>query len=159
MTKLWTTTYTFYVDVNLHMQYILVMRNKRLINKWILLWYVDVLVSVSPFKKSPELLRWQTSTPTPTYLFKSQFLPTCIQEGTWVWLNAFCKVWAISRPFMIFLYDYSPLDGMVFQDLLSPLPPWGDGISRPFMTKSVCPNPCSPQHTHTCAYNHRSHIT
>ena len=43
--------YAFYVDVNLHMQYILVMSNKRLINKWILLWYVDVLVSVSPFRK------------------------------------------------------------------------------------------------------------
>ena len=33
------------------MQYILVMRNKRLINKWTLLWYADVLVLVSPFRK------------------------------------------------------------------------------------------------------------
>ena len=29
MTQLWTVTCTFYVDVNLYMQYILVMRNKR----------------------------------------------------------------------------------------------------------------------------------
>ena len=28
MTQLWTVTCTFYVDVNLYMQYILVMRNK-----------------------------------------------------------------------------------------------------------------------------------
>ena len=29
MTHFWTVTCTFYVDVNLYMQYILVMRNKR----------------------------------------------------------------------------------------------------------------------------------
>ena len=51
MSKLWTVTCTFYLNVNLYMQYILVMRNNRLINKCVLFWYVDVLVSILPFRK------------------------------------------------------------------------------------------------------------
>ena len=51
LVRWWTVTCTFYVDLNLYMQYILVMRTNSLINKCILLWYVHVLVSVSPFSK------------------------------------------------------------------------------------------------------------
>ena len=47
------------------------------------------------------------------------------------------KVQGISRPFLIFFYDYSSLDLMVFQDLLWPLPPWWDAISETFMTKGL----------------------
>ena len=45
----------------------LVMRNNRLIYKCVLLWYVVLLYC--HLGKSPELLRWQISTPTSTYPF------------------------------------------------------------------------------------------
>ena len=49
-------------------------------------------------------------------------------------------------PFVTFLYYYSPLDRMVFQDLLSTLLKY-DGMLSQVMTKSVCQT--HPQHTHT----------
>ena len=51
------------------MQYILVMRNKRLINKWILLWYVDVLVSVSPFREISRAAQVANLNPHPHLFF------------------------------------------------------------------------------------------
>lgn len=81
--------------------------------------------------KPPQLLRWQ---------------PTCIQEGKWVWLNAFCKVQGISRPFKTFLdlpLWLLPLD-LTFCDHF---PPWWDAIFKTFHVKSVCPP--TPTHTDT----------
>ena len=97
------------------MQYILVMRNKRLINKWILLWYADVLVSVSPFRKISRAAPVTNLNPHPhlsfyilisvvTYMYSGGHMgmAECILQG----------------PGNSKTFQDLPLDGMVFQDLL-----------------------------------------
>ena len=51
------------------MQYILVTGDQRLINKWILLWDVDVLVSVSPFRKISRAAQVTNLNPHPHVFF------------------------------------------------------------------------------------------
>ena len=152
MTQLWTITYTFYVGVNLHMQYILVMRNKRLINKWILLWYVDVLVSVSPFREISRAAQVANLNPHPHLFFHISVVTYMYSRGHMGMTRCILQDPGNSRPFMTFLYDYSPLDGIFVTT-----PPWWDAISRLFMTKSACRNPCplpppTPPNTHTHAH-------
>ena len=94
----------------------------------------------------------------PAHHFMSQLLPTSIQEGTWVWLNAFCKVQGISRPFLIFLYDYSPLYLTVFQNFLLPLVPMMGCYFKTFHDQVSLPHPLTPTHTDTIreATRHKS---
>ena len=149
------------------MQYIVVVRNKSLINKWILLWYVEVLVSVSPFRKISRAAQVTNLNPH-THLFFHISVVTYMYSGGHMGMTE-CIL-------------QCPGNFKTFHDLpLWLLPPGWDGTSRSFVTtptmmgcyfktfsvlwaKSVCPNPClppppTPPNTHTCTHNHKSHIT
>ena len=131
------------------MQYILVMRNNRLINKCVLLWYVDVLVSISPFRKISRAALVILS-------YLSCYLHVSGRNHGYGWMH-----FAGSREFQDLSWSslwLLPLDLMVFQDLLWPLPQWWDSISRPSMIKSVCPTH-SPPNTHTHTHTHTHIIT
>lgn len=118
------------------LQYIIVMRNNRLINKWILLWYVDVLVSVSPFRKT------STAAQVTTYMYSGgqMGMAECILQGP----GNFKTFQDLSRssfmttpPGSDLLWPLPPMMGCYFQDLSSKvsLPP--------------SPPPPPPQHTQT----------
>lgn len=141
-------TYDSTLNNNMHilcgceslLQYIIVMRNNRLINKWILLWYVDVLVSVSPFRKT------STAAQVTTYMYSGgqMGMAECILQGP-----------GNFKTFLDLPLWLLPLD-LTFCDHF---PPWWDAIFKTFHVKSVCPPPSPPPHPNTHRHSHRSHMT
>ena len=115
------------------MQYILVMRNNELINKCILLWYVDVLVSILPFRKISRAALVILS-------YLSCYLHVSRRDRGYGWMH-----FAGSREFQDLSWSSLWLLPLDLMDLLWPHPPWWDAISRRFMNRSV-KHPCWWRH-------------
>ena len=120
------------------LQYIIVMRNNRLINKWILLWYVDVLVSVSPFRKT------STAAQVTTYMYSGgqMGMAECILQGP----GNFKTFQDLSRSSFMTTPPGS--------DLLWPLPPMMGCYFQDLSCKVSL-----PPHPNTHRHSHRSHMT